>query len=316
MHWLAQAPANIALIKYMGKKDAASNLPDNSSLSYTLNNLLSTVRLELISVSQDQWQPLAMPGVETNFSIAIKGQERYIAHLQRMKKYFEYSGNFLIQSTNNFPHGSGLASSASSFAALTRCAVLALSELTGKPLPSIKEQAQLSRLGSGSSCRSFYSPWALWEENSVQAVDLPYPELIHHVIVISKEEKEVSSSEAHQRVQSSPLYKGRSQRAEERLSQLLDAFHAKNWAQIFYFCWDDFQEMHELFSTCAEPFSYITEESTLLLNKLSALWKREGDGPIVTMDAGPNIHLLYRMDQAAKAEQFKIEHLAGKYNVL
>ena len=49
MHWLAQAPSNIALIKYMGKKDENSNLPDNSSLSYTLNNLLSTVKLEVIT---------------------------------------------------------------------------------------------------------------------------------------------------------------------------------------------------------------------------------------------------------------------------
>lgn len=46
MHWFAQAPANIALIKYMGKKDENSNLPDNSSLSYTLSNLLSSVKLE------------------------------------------------------------------------------------------------------------------------------------------------------------------------------------------------------------------------------------------------------------------------------
>lgn len=48
MYWLAHAPANIALIKYMGKKDNA-NTPDNPSLSYTLNELKSTVRLEKIS---------------------------------------------------------------------------------------------------------------------------------------------------------------------------------------------------------------------------------------------------------------------------
>ncbi len=46
MQWFAQAPANIALIKYMGKKDNEKNIPDNPSLSYTLNNLLSSVVLE------------------------------------------------------------------------------------------------------------------------------------------------------------------------------------------------------------------------------------------------------------------------------
>lgn len=316
MHWLAQAPANIALIKYMGKKDASSNLPDNSSLSYTLNNLLSTVRLEPTSQMQDLWAPLSVPGIACDFSLAKIGQERFIKHLQRLKEYFAYSGHFLIQSNNNFPHGSGLASSASSFAALTRCATLALSELTGKELPSVAEQAQISRLGSGSSCRSFYTPWALWKENEVLGLELPYMELHHQVIVISNKEKEVSSSEAHKRVRSSPLYNLRSQRAEERLTQLLAALSAKNWPAIYQLCWDDFQEMHQLFISCAEPFSYITEESTQLLNTLSNLWEQEGDGPLVTMDAGPNIHLLYRMDQMDRAEQFKMEQLSGRYHVL
>lgn len=316
MHWLAQAPANIALIKYMGKKDRSSNLPDNASLSYTLNNLLSTVRLEPIVQSSDLWQPLIDSELDSSFSIAKAGQERFIAHLQRLKEYFSYSGNFLIQSNNNFPHGSGLASSASSFAALTRCAASALSDLTGKALPSVEEQARLSRLGSGSSCRSFYSPWALWDGESVRDLDLPYAELYHQVIIISNKEKAVSSSEAHKRVQTSPLYKSRLERVDERLHQLLNALNTKNWANIYRFCWDDFQEMHELFSSCSDSFSYITQESTDLLSKLSRLWEKESDGPIVTMDAGPNIHLLYRLDQINSAKQFQEEHLAGKYDVL
>ncbi|RUR10564.1 diphosphomevalonate/mevalonate 3,5-bisphosphate decarboxylase family protein [Legionella sp. km772] len=316
MHWLAQAPANIALIKYMGKKDASSNLPDNSSLSYTLNNLLSTVRLELIAKDCDLWQPLPLSDSKNDFTLAKSAQERFIAHLQRLKAYFGYSGHFLIQSNNNFPHGSGLASSASSFAALTRCAVLALSELSNKELPTTQDQAQLSRLGSGSSCRSFYSPWALWRENEVLPLELPYTELKHQVIVLSNKEKKVSSSEAHRRVRTSTLYNSRSKRAEERLNQLLLALNAMDWPSIYQLCWDDFQEMHQLFSSCADPFSYITEESVQLLDTLSRLWEREGDGPLVTMDAGPNIHLLYRLDQAEKAEQFQAEHLAGRYHVL
>lgn len=316
MHWLAKAPANIALIKYMGKKNTHSNLPDNSSLSYTLDNLLSTVRLELITAETDCWQPLELPDAANNFPLAKAGQDRFIAHLQRLKNHFSYTGNFLIQSNNNFPYGSGLASSASSFAALTRCAVLALSELTDTALPSVEEQAQLSRLGSGSSCRSFYSPWALWQEDRVCGLDLPYSQLIHQVIVISSQEKKVSSSEAHQRVKTSSLYTTRSQRAEDRLNLLLVAFNNKDWPTIYQLCWDDFQDMHHLFSSCDQPFSYITEESTQLLNLLSALWEKNGDGPIVTMDAGPNIHLLYRLDQAEMAQQFKKDHLIGTYDVL
>jgi diphosphomevalonate decarboxylase len=316
MHWLAQAPANIALIKYMGKKDARSNLPDNSSLSYTLNNLLSTVRLELTTANEDAWEPLLSLEISKSFPLAKTGQDRFIAHLERLKHYFNYSGSFLIQSNNNFPYGSGLASSASSFAALTRCAVSALSELTGKAIPSVEEQAQLSRIGSGSSCRSFFSPWALWKEHKVSEIDLPYKNLIHQVIVISTKEKKVSSSEAHKRVRTSRLYGTRSERAEERLNALVQALIHQDWPTIYQLCWDDFQDMHHLFHSCDEPFSYITEESTTVLNQLEALWQQQGDGPIVTMDAGPNIHLLYRVDQADLAQQFKADYLAGRYDVL
>lgn len=315
MRWLTQAPANIALIKYMGKQDEDSNLPDNSSLSYTLNNLLSTVSLEALSGKKDIWEPLTMPG-GSEFSLSTAGQIRFIEHLARIKSHFGYQGGFLIESTNNFPQSSGLASSASSFAALTKCACLALSELTHKAMLSIDEQAQLSRLGSGSSCRSFYSPWALWKGNEVTAIDLPYKKLLHQVIIISSQEKEVSSSEAHKRVKSSGFYTTRNHTAEEHLKILLIALMAEDWASAYEVCWREFQEMHHLFSSCEQPFSYITQDSLSVLKLLQDLWHKQGDGPIVTMDAGPNIHLLYRPDQVELAHQFKSDYLVGNYDVL
>lgn len=303
MQWFAQAPANIALIKYMGKKNSLKNLPDNPSLSFTLNNLLSSVRLTTSSESTDRWEPLT-----SAFTLSITAQKRFLDHLANLKTYFNYQGNFIVQSDNNFPHSSGFASSASSFAALTRCAVLALSELTNTPCPSITIQAALSRAGSGSSCRSFFSPWALWDEEIVESIELPYMNLIHNVIVIDGQEKKVSSSLAHQRIVSSPYYANRSMRATDNLQQLLAAFSAKDWAMAYQIVWREFQDMHQLFSTCAEPFTYITEDSHTALVALQRFWEQHGDGPLVTMDAGSNIHLLYRIDQADLAEQFKRDH--------
>jgi diphosphomevalonate decarboxylase len=60
----------------------------------------------------------------------------------------------------------------------------------------------------------------------------------------------------------------------------------------------------------------MTEETTAVLDILQDLWRKKGDGPIVTMDAGPNIHLLYRSDQEEVALQFKLEHLVGNYDVI
>ncbi len=232
-----------------------------------------------------------------------------------MKKHFNYQGNFLIQSCNNFPQGSGLASSASSFAALTRCALSALSELTERDLPTLSEQASLSRLGSGSSCRSFQGPWVLWQENEVEAVSLPYPDLLHQVVIINGAEKAVSSSEAHRRVRTSPLYSTRPQRAEQRLQDLLLAFRRKDWAAMYEICWDEFQDMHQLFQSCDEPFNYMTADSNVVLRTLQQLWHTTGDGPLVTMDAGPNIHLLYRHDQHDLAATVR-SNLVSSYNVL
>ena len=315
MPWFAQAPSNIALIKYMGKKDSETNLPINPSLSYTLNNLLSSVMLEACAGKKDRWEPLETAGA-LPFTLSIAAQERFLKHLARLKIKFNCSAAFIVRSNNNFPHSSGLASSASSFAALTKCAVMALSELTHTTLPSIETQAQLSREGSGSSCRSFFSPWALWDHTTVKAIDLPYQDLIHQVIVISHAEKKVSSSEAHQRICTSPFYPTRAKRAEENLTQLLNYFAAGDWRGAYDLCWREFQDLHQLFSSSAVPFSYITPQSNEALTRLQAFWEQEGDGPLVTMDAGPNIHILYRPDQKEMALKFKQDHLVGNYDVL
>ena len=315
MQWFAQAPANIALIKYMGKKDPDKNLPDNPSLSYSLDNLLTNVMLETHAGTKDIWEPLTIPGAEP-FTLSPAAQERFLHHLAALKTWFNYTGAFIVRSSNNFPHSSGLASSASSFAALTKCAALALSELTHRPIPSIETQATLSRQGSGSSCRSFFSPWALWDNDSVKAVELPYMALRHEVIIISKDVKEVSSSAAHQRVLTSPFYTTRAERARQHLHLLLDAFAKKDWTAAYQICWREFQDMHQLFSTCAQPFSYMTDKTHVALATLQDLWQRFGDGPIVTMDAGPNIHLLYRTDQADMAIEFKKNYLTGNYDTL
>ena len=60
----------------------------------------------------------------------------------------------------------------------------------------------------------------------------------------------------------------------------------------------------------------MTPQSKELLTLLEQLWQSNGDGPLVTMDAGPNIHLLYREDQQDIAMKFKGDHLIGNYDVL
>jgi diphosphomevalonate decarboxylase len=313
--WLAQASSNIALIKYMGKLDDHRNIPANPSLSYTLPSLMSHVKLELYPGTEDIWEPLEIPGFKS-FTLSIEGQKRFLKHLEMLKKYFNFEGHFIVRSSNNFPHSSGLASSASSFAALTKCACLALSELSNSPIPDINQQAKLSQMGSGSSCRSFFSPWALWTEDKVCSIDLPYTNLIHHVIIISDEEKTISSKMAHRQIHTSPNYASRPSRAKERLKDLLEALRQQQWQNAFKICWEEFIDMHQLFQTSVPAFDYFTPKTMEMLNILQTFWEEQKDGPIVTMDAGPNIHLLFRSDQQALANLFIHEYLVNQCDFL
>lgn len=162
--WTAQKPSNIALVKYMGKIDSRKNRPVNGSLSWTLDHFSTTVTLERSKDTRDRWQSLES---SFPFQMTQKGVEKYLEHFQSLKKYFGVNDCFKIKSGNNFPADCGVASSASSFAALTEAACLALTEITGREI-SLFEKAQLSSWGSGSSSRSFLTGWVCWNGSTLR----------------------------------------------------------------------------------------------------------------------------------------------------
>lgn len=296
--WKATAPSNIALIKYMGKSDASSNLPVNASLSYTLEDFFTTVTLQQIDAIDDTLEAFEI--IHGDYKLLALSHEqisRFLNHLKRIKKIYDFQGSFQVSSANNFPQGVGLASSASSFAALTKCAIIALSEITQKKMLTNSEEANLSRLASGSSCRSFYSPWCLWDNDKVVEIKTFYPKLFHQAIVFDKKAKLISSSSAHARVNTSSDFTGRAERANNRLTMLIPALQTGDWQQIYSICREEFMDMHNLFATSVPSFSYITPECEKLLKKIDTFWQQEKDGPLVTMDAGATVHLLYRQDQ-------------------
>ena len=328
--WQAVAPSNIALIKYMGKTDAAKNRPTNTSLSYTLPHLRTVVELEVINETQDRWERLASFEGRALEAIELseKGAKRFLAHLGRLKEHFGFTGSFLVRSANDFPSDCGLASSASSFAALTMAALDALSALTGKPAPSVHEAADWSRQGSGSSCRSFFAPWSVWDEQGARAVpEIPVSGLLHQCIVVDDEIKSVSSSSAHVRVASSALFAGRIERAEVRVAELTRALQGKSpeqWREAFELSWAEFWDMHALFETSKPSFGYMTPGSIEVLRYVrGATWDATvgqpgdaavGRGPLITMDAGPNVHLLYLPEDIEMAASVEAE-LSKKFKV-
>ena len=296
-HWKASAPSNIALIKYAGKKDH-TNKPLNPSLSYTLDHLTSTVEIEPLPKEQqkDIWKPL-----KTSFPINLSSNsiQRFLDFFQHLKHFFKIPGSFLIRSGNHFPGACGVASSASSFCALTLASYQVAQEISiQKKKLSLPELSALSRLGSGSSCRSFFSPWALWEEDSACSLQIePFPKLIHQLILSDKKQKRVSSSEAHQRVLTSPYFLDREKRAKERLSALIQALRKGNWKDCFQITWDEFEDLHQLYETASLPVVYRTDKTQKILDIIKDFWEDIGSGPLVTMDAGSPVHLLYPLNQ-------------------
>lgn len=297
----ASAPSNIALIKYMGKTDSLSNRPTNSSLSWTLKNLQTFVRLTEIDSMQDEWKALRSDQL-SEINLNEKSKQRFLSHFAFLKQKLSIKGFYQIESANNFPSDCGLASSASSFAALTKAAcALSQNEI------AIHEMAELSRHGSGSSCRSFFAPWALWFSEGVRPMEFPIGELHHQVVVVESAKKLVSSSEAHLRVIHSDLFPGRPERAEKRLASLIEAFRSEDWRRAYEICWSEFWDMHALFETSEKPFGYMQKASIEVLNYIRQYWQTHADGPIVTMDAGANVHLLYRSNQAEMASKIRAE---------
>jgi diphosphomevalonate decarboxylase len=138
----ARACANIALVKYWGKRDARLNLPAAGSLSVTLDALTTTTTVTFDpALAQDE---LTLDG-------APAPTARLTPVLDLVRAQAQITTRASVDSANQFPTSSGLASSASGFAALA----VAASRAAGLSLRPI-ELSILARRGSGSAARSIH----------------------------------------------------------------------------------------------------------------------------------------------------------------
>ena len=267
------APSNIALIKYMGLSDHANKIPANASLSYTLKKAVTTLH-----ASENNVDLIDVP----------LGKDRYEAFYKTLKDKFSITGTYSIISGNNFPAACGIASSAASFAALTATmAKLAQLEIN-------EDIAALSRFGSGSACRSFFKGWVEWRENQVYPQSFPFNDLEHAVLLLDTSRKKISSSAAHKMVESSPNFKERIINVETRLKNLKYELVNKNWQNAALIIKEEYLDMHKLFTTCWQGFSYRSDLNQKIEGWCEQYNKIFGIGPWVTLDAGPNIHLLFQ----------------------
>lgn len=316
-----RSPANIALVKYMGKSSVEGNVPMHGSLSMTLKELTTDLvvqvrpagaRPSLIRASHFDGRPL---------QVSTKFEKHFWKTFDHASEWLERFGipsqsgvvSVEVDSHNRFPADAGIASSASSFSAATLGALAARAEpeafQRALASPDFRRAvAALSQGGSGSSCRSFEGPWVIWDESGVRVLPSQLPEMTDLVVVVSEGKKAISSSQAHLDVLTSPLFRGRVERVRGRLAECARAIEQGDRRRLAVLSWIESWEMHSLFHTSAKPFTYFAPETIAVLKFVEQEVYSENP-PIVTMDAGPNVHILIPTEEAHAWE----EHLMSRF---
>lgn len=300
-------PSNIALVKYMGKSQLNVNQAANASISMTLPHLTSTCIIKENALQEDRFI------VDKRTPLTSQEQQKALIHVTRLKAHFQANDCHMdITSFNAFPASCGLASSASSMAAITKAVVSFICEKQNRSLPDTQTLAQLSQLGSGSSCRSFFGPFALWHGEQKASLGCPI-EIHHRVIMISSSEKKIKSSQAHKIISASSELPNRIQRANKRVAELIPALVEGDWSAMRYITESDSKDMHWLLEH--NGIYYRNSEVTDCFEKLKSFLHQKPDfQPITTMDAGPNIHVLLRDIDLPFFNQFIQTHQLNEVN--
>jgi diphosphomevalonate decarboxylase len=278
---------NIALIKYWGNLDHGLRIPANNSLSMTLGGLETRT-----SVSFDP--ELDRDEVELDDHIAEPAAyDRVVGHLDKIRAIADIQTRASVQSHNSFPTGTGIASSASGFAALTIAACSA-AELS---LPS-KELSILARQGSGSAARSIlggfvelYSGPTSDDSYAVQVATPEHWDLLDLIAVISSTHKEKGSSYGHNIANTSPLQTARVEDTPRRMNVCRSAILERDFPALAQIVELDSNMMHAVMQTSTPPIIYLDAASIDLMKKIE-IWRHEGLQVCYTLDAGPNVHCI------------------------
>jgi len=297
----AFAPANIALAKYWGKRDEELNLPRTPSLSVSLGQYGSHTKISQTDNGDFYMLNGQVVAADTSFA------RRLGLYLDLFRPDTDFF--FRVETVNSIPTAAGLASSASAYAAL----VFALNDFFQWRLDKTALSI-LARLGSGSACRSVYRGFVEWQagtaESGMDSFALPlahtWPDLCLGLIEISSEEKPVSSRAGMKRtVESSVLYKNWPEKVEKDLERLKTAIEKKDFALLGQTAESNALAMHATMIAAWPPLLYWLPQSLETIHKIHRL-RDEGLPVFFTMDAGPNIKLLFEAkDKDDVSHQFE-----------
>ena len=302
-----KSPSNLAIVKYWGKH--GSQLPKNPSISLTLENALTQTTLA--------YRPKLTAGPEISLEFFFQEEpqpvfaEKITKFLTNLLPIFPFLQqlDLSIHSENSFPHSAGIASSASSMSALALC-LCSLEDSLFQTLSDDeafdRKASYVSRLGSGSACRSIYPYMSLWGqqsgvEGSSDFFAIPMEEEINPVfktihddiLIISKKEKAVSSTKGHALMDHHPFAEARFNQARQNIHFLMEALKTGDLETFGRIAESEALTLHALMMASNPGFFLIHPNTITMIEKIRQFREETKHPVFFSLDAGPNIHLLY-----------------------
>jgi len=300
-----RSPSNIAVVKYWGKK--GFQLPGNSSVSMTLTDCFTETTIEYsqkIASSTPSFSFLFQGKKNIDFETKTgRFLEIAFRELHALKNF-----HLQIESSNSFPHSAGIASSASSISslALCLCTINRLVSNTEDEEHFLRGVSHLARLGSGSACRSVYGGWVLWGEtngiiNSSDDYAIPVSDFSSKIfstwydaiLIVSSGIKQVKSSEGHKLMETNPYKEIKFKTGNLNAVKFLGALNSGNTELFRNIAEYEAMSLHAMFLTSDPSYILFRPETLQIIDKLIRFRYDTGLEYCFTLDAGPNIHILY-----------------------
>ncbi|MFK7838709.1 MAG: diphosphomevalonate decarboxylase [Bdellovibrionales bacterium] len=305
-HITVEAPSNIAFVKYWGKK--GHQHPINPSISMTLKNCVTSCRIDYhesdnFSLNSYQFENKENPDFKDRI-------EKYLTSILDICPTLKTRA-LSIKTKNTFPHSAGIASSASAFASIA----MAIAEIENANNKT-QRASQLARLGSGSAARSIEGPYTLWGlthniHNSSDEHAITYNDTHKNfntvndtILLIDTAQKSVSSSAGHALMHAHPFKESRIQQANDNLNTILKAMNEGDWEKFGATIENEALTLHAMMMTSNPPAILLAPQTLDALDKIRQFRQDTKQPLYFTIDAGPNIHLIYPQTHAAKIDSF------------
>ena len=311
------SPSNIALVKYWGKKE--NQIPANPSISFTLDACKTITSLSYSKKETSNY---------FSFEIYLDGEkkndfkQKILTFFKRIEKYVPFVAHyhFVIETSNTFPHSSGIASSASGMSALAMCLIsieqsLNEVEMTNKFFN--QKASFLARLGSGSACRSIEGNLIVWGNHdeitgSSNLFGIKYPFEVQNnfknyqdtILLVDKGEKQISSTVGHHLMHNHHFSEQRFRQAHENLSVLIDVFKKGDLNRFIEIVEREALTLHAMMMTSMPYFILIKPNTLEIINRIWDYRKNTGSKICFTLDAGANVHALYPENECEQTLEF------------